>query len=35
MRRGYVTLRGIPLTEQGAQFVDILKKITAEIGESL
>ena len=35
MRLGYVKLRGIPLTEQGAQFVDILKKITAEIGESL
>ena len=34
-RLGYVKLRGIPLTEQGAQFVDILKKITAEIGESL
>ncbi len=30
MRLGYVKLRGISLTEQGTQFVDILKKITAE-----
>ena len=35
MRRGDVKLRGIPLSEHGAQFVDILKQIMAEIGEEI
>lgn len=35
MRLGYVKLRGIPLSEQGVQFVDILRRIMAEIGESI
>lgn len=35
MRLGYIKLRGIPLTEQGVQFVGILEKIMGEIGESL
>lgn len=35
MRLGYVKLRGIPLSERGQQFVDILKKIMGEIGEKI
>ena len=35
MRLGYVKLRGIPLSEHGARFVDILKQIMAEIGEEI
>ncbi len=33
MRLGYITLQGVPLNEKGQEFVDILRKIMAEMGE--
>jgi DNA-binding transcriptional LysR family regulator len=33
MRLGYITLQGVPLSDKGQEFVEILRKIMAEIEE--
>ena len=35
MRLGYIKLRGIPMSDMGARFVEILEQIMSEIGEKV